>query len=463
MFRKLLNLFLPHHSNGFDPHLLRSGAIIGYVIVFLFTNFYVFPNLKIDNGTVFAASLNSDSIIELTNKERQKSGLNSLTKNQKLVNAAIAKGNNMLKYQYWSHYGPNGETPWMFIENAGYKYVYAGENLAKDFLSEKDVVTAWMNSTTHKANILNPTFREIGVAYVSGKLNNKDTIIIVQMFGSDQAGMPTKKESPEKVDRIEEYKPQISAPSDNTYVNKKEISIQGISEKGDTIEVYINGILSGKLPKPDKNFDIKTSVTNESNQIKVRAELTSTGEKTAYSNSVNIYLDTLPPSKDDIIIDTFKDSSNKVIITIQSSDNLSKGFIVQKDKAYELMKYQDYLYTTLDNSDIVNVTVYDLAGNELKFNHEISLSQNKDYPFISGTTTDSGEQGFIQIISASLGHIGTKEQINLIFMVILVAMFMINSIVLFVKGIKSENRSHPGMNFAFVLLIFVGLLSVITK
>lgn len=125
-------------------------------------------------------------ILELTNKERIENGLAPLQYNVKLEKAAIAKANDMLEKQYWAHYGPNNETPWQFIIGADYNYAYAGENLAKGFTDAEKVNTAWMNSETHRKNILDKQFTEIGITIVEGKLDGVDTHIIVQMFGSTQ-------------------------------------------------------------------------------------------------------------------------------------------------------------------------------------------------------------------------------------------------------------------------------------
>jgi hypothetical protein len=69
----------------------------------------------------------------------------------------------MAARDYWSHNTPDGQTPWSFITAAGYNYQTAGENLAYGFSTASDTVTGWMNSTEHRANILNGKFKELGV------------------------------------------------------------------------------------------------------------------------------------------------------------------------------------------------------------------------------------------------------------------------------------------------------------
>lgn len=82
---------------------------------------------------LLASEISSTYLVELANKDRQKKGVAPLQYNKKLERAAFLKAENMMKLQYWAHYGPNKESPWQFIIQSGYSYAYAGENLAKGF------------------------------------------------------------------------------------------------------------------------------------------------------------------------------------------------------------------------------------------------------------------------------------------------------------------------------------------
>ena len=101
-----------------------------------------------------------------------------------MAEAAREKALNMFKNNYWAHYGPNGETPWQFVLEAGYQYEYAGENLAKNFLFSDGVMEAWMDSETHRENILRDEYTEVGFAVVNGLLEGEETTLVVQMFGA---------------------------------------------------------------------------------------------------------------------------------------------------------------------------------------------------------------------------------------------------------------------------------------
>ncbi len=135
----------------------------------------------------FATDIKSESLLEVTNGQRIANGLPALRENAKLAQAALAKAEDMYAKGYWAHFGPDGETPWTFILSQDYDYEYAGENLAKNFMTSSAVVDAWMNSPTHRANILNGNYKDVGYAVLDGNLNGEDTTLVVQMFGTTQS------------------------------------------------------------------------------------------------------------------------------------------------------------------------------------------------------------------------------------------------------------------------------------
>ena len=132
------------------------------------------------------AEYSADTLVSMTNSARAQNGLGSLSTNSELATAAYNKANDMLTQGYFAHNSPDGKTPWDFIKGAGYDYVYAGENLAIGYTDATELFDAWMNSVTHRENILNPNYREIGLAVVSGNYQGSDTIVVVQEFGSPQ-------------------------------------------------------------------------------------------------------------------------------------------------------------------------------------------------------------------------------------------------------------------------------------
>jgi hypothetical protein len=132
----------------------------------------------------FASSITPSDVIAQTNAERAKVGLTPLQPNTELTRAAAAKGQDMIEDQYWAHFAPDGKEPWDFMHENNYLYVAAGENLARDFSNTDEMVRAWMASATHKANITNPRYQEIGIAVIDGNFQGYETTIVVQMFGT---------------------------------------------------------------------------------------------------------------------------------------------------------------------------------------------------------------------------------------------------------------------------------------
>ncbi|MBU2028683.1 CAP domain-containing protein [Patescibacteria group bacterium] len=143
------------------------------------------------------AAITPKEVIEMVNASRQAENLEVLAENKKLSQAAEAKVEDMLKEKYFAHNSPSGKTPWFWMEKAGYDYRYAGENLAIDFKNTEDQHAAWMKSPTHKKNILNKDFQEIGVAVKQGFIEGHLAIITVQEFGTPMSFVPAS--LPEKV------------------------------------------------------------------------------------------------------------------------------------------------------------------------------------------------------------------------------------------------------------------------
>jgi hypothetical protein len=90
----------------------------------------------------------------------------------------------MFAEQYWAHVSPSGTEPWKWFGDVGYNYSFAGENLAKNYPTSDATVTAWMNSPTHRENLLKKEYVDVGFAVVSGELNGKKTTLVVALYGA---------------------------------------------------------------------------------------------------------------------------------------------------------------------------------------------------------------------------------------------------------------------------------------
>ena len=106
-------------------------------------------------------------VLELVNVERAKAGLEALTLDDKLSTAAQKHSEDMAKRGYMAHVTPDGVDPWTRMGNEGAQGV--GENIARDQMTPEDVVQAWMDDPPHRAIILSPRARTMGLGVADGK------------------------------------------------------------------------------------------------------------------------------------------------------------------------------------------------------------------------------------------------------------------------------------------------------
>ncbi len=107
-----------------------------------------------------------NEVIELVNEIRGEHGLSPLKTNWQLSRIARYKSQDMHDNKYFSHTSPTYGTPFKMIKDFGISYNTAGENIAMGYKTPHEVVTGWMNSSGHRANILNSAYKQIGVGYV---------------------------------------------------------------------------------------------------------------------------------------------------------------------------------------------------------------------------------------------------------------------------------------------------------
>lgn len=194
--------------------------------------------LRATNSTTGTASgglitdknaLNPAQIIVLTNAERAKEGLPPLAYHSQLTEMSSAKAMDMISKQYFAHVSPDGTDVGQLADNAHYVYANLGENLALgDFDSSADVVLGWMNSPGHRANILNATFTEIGVAAIMGNYEGRMVWYSVQEFGRPRPICPKPDTTLEQT--IAGYEAQTRATEATLAELRKELETEGISK-----------------------------------------------------------------------------------------------------------------------------------------------------------------------------------------------------------------------------------------
>ena len=132
-----------------NPHLIYPGQVL---------------SIPQENSSVIAFE---HEVIRLVNEIRVEHGLQALTANWELSRVARYKSQDMVDHRYFSHTSPTYGTPFQMIKAFGLSYRTAGENIAYGQSTPQAVVNAWMNSSGHRANILNSSYTQIGVGYVA--------------------------------------------------------------------------------------------------------------------------------------------------------------------------------------------------------------------------------------------------------------------------------------------------------
>jgi len=188
MKKHVKDYFVPHSGNDYRPHGLQKAAMGGMSVLVLLS--FALTSAQsifwVQSDWLLGAILPA-VVTELTNDERVDGDLSPLRRNAVLDAAATLKAQHMAQNEYFAHYAPDGTSPWYFFGQVDYNFVHAGENLAIHFNDSSDVVDAWMDSPTHRANIMNGQYSEIGIGTAEGEFEGYKTVYVVQLFGTPAA------------------------------------------------------------------------------------------------------------------------------------------------------------------------------------------------------------------------------------------------------------------------------------
>ncbi len=268
--------FIPHEGNNHRPHILRTIGVRNIVIAVIFFEVFAFliptiANLNMSGGM---AAVLPAVLTNLTNKERRVYNLQTLVVSPLLDKAAQMKATDMATNDYFAHTSPTGKTPWYWLEKVGYKYQYAGENLAINFSDSKDVTSAWMASPTHRANIEKGNYTEIGTGVAKGIYKGRETIFVAQVYANP---LPKKlgqiKNKKEETKIIKEV--VVATKNKKNKVSKESTNVLGI-------EVVNN---------------VSNNNSNSTNQVTTKIKLKPTQEPTLFQD-----LQASPRNTTDIIL-----------------------------------------------------------------------------------------------------------------------------------------------------------------
>lgn len=250
MSKFLSHLFIPQKSNNYKAYLAQPGFMALLLAIYMLNQSILRSLAVIKPGILgFSSEITAEKVFYLTNLERRKIGLPELRLNSALSQSATLKAQHMFANNYWAHNAPDGTSPWTFFKQAGYQYLIAGENLAKDFYDTETMLGAWMKSPTHRDNILHTKYEEIGIGVVNGRLSGMETTLVVQHFGDPVVSLSDSKNpiQPKIVDQTEVVQTQ------NAYVEKVWGSQSAPSQTNQplinplTLSKLIGGIIFGLM------------------------------------------------------------------------------------------------------------------------------------------------------------------------------------------------------------------------
>lgn len=408
------HFFLPTHQNANIPYSLSRRALISYSAALLVIKVISLLYLAFaPSYYATATDITAATIIDLTNTERVSAGLDTLAPNGTLTQAAVLRANYLLDTGSFSHEGC-----WTFFQQAGYDYWFAGENLAKDFSQAEAIVTAWMSSASHRANILKEQYTEIGVAVVPGLFNGEPTVMVVQLFGKpkeaatppaetvlppaseppaesavDESGdEPQTSEPPAEepapvpeppadsagesaVDTTAPTAPTLTFPLNNSY-HTAITSVQGIAETGATVTLNDFDLELARGQAAGGVFTLSLSDDLAEGGHKLRARATDgAGNESSWSSPIDIIIDRKPPAVDATQTTAVVNLSNlttyiQAVVTDEALESVTAKFgdnEVTLEPGLFAGAYRQTIDRALAQGTDLRLLVTDRAGNSLSY------------------------------------------------------------------------------------------------
>jgi uncharacterized protein YkwD len=483
-FQKIRQFIIPVKENNYHPYALRRTALFAYSVFLITTNTFggYFSALTIPQ--VSAADISTSRLIQLANQERSANGLVNLKTNSKLTSAARDKANDMFKKGYWAHYGPDGETPWQFILGSGYSYIYAGENLAKDFVTTDAVHSAWMASPTHRANILKGQYRDVGMAAVTGNFKGEQTTIVVQMFGTTSSSasdnsdpsntLPTTGSTAKPSSAVLDP-PVFTQPQNGAVYKNNLLNIQGtVSNDGKEIVFYDKGVKIGAISADGGAFDYKptTPWTEGDHALSGTVTAKTTGSVSKKSSEINFEIDTVVPIifEDSVnVTSENKDGKSTIKISFNTSPDVTQAFLAISAEEYPLqtISLSEDKSTTLISGE-VEVALVDLeaAADEGKLIVR-DKALNEKALFVDLSAVQGQTQGVYSVLSTSTNSVARVlsqvsslsfiSKVNILVASFVSIIFILDAFVLWKMGVMREGARSALSTFMFVAVILIGV------
>lgn len=188
----LKDWFLPHEENAYHPHLLHTQRAVIYGGFFLALKAIVIVVVLLIPAEAFlipdVLEEEAQALYGLTNSVRVEEGVSPFTKDARLVSSAQHKAEDMASGAYFSHTSPDGASLATWLQDVGYPYRVAGENLAIGYSDPRALLSAWIHSPSHFANLIDTDFRETGIGVAAGEYEGVPVVYVAQHFGTQKTG-----------------------------------------------------------------------------------------------------------------------------------------------------------------------------------------------------------------------------------------------------------------------------------
>lgn len=477
---------IPSKNNNYTPILLHRSALVIYVLVIFIFNVVVgqmsFSSVQ--------ASVDASALYSLHNSSRAANGIGGLSVNSQLVTSATNKAQAMLSSDCWDHYCPSGTSPWSFILNTGYEYIYAGENLGEGFTNSNTLMNAWMNSPSHRVNVLNGNFTEIGIGFAHGSFQgNPNNTVVVVHFGSKgnntpkpnppadtpipvttktATATPTKKPvvtsapkpSPTTIPNI-----VIDSPQDGAILNTAEPEILGKKPDLSNLKIYVNEEDIGSVDTRGENFSFRPGKL-EDGEVKLKAVGFINNKQVTSSPEISFTVDTISPevSREDLEISYSGDKNTVITMKLKTSADSIKVFSSTDKGEFKKEDESVWILTTnksqVEENAVFSITAEDNAGNqtileiptrEILGYYDHNLYLNEEGREITRTNISGPLLG-------SIANGGVRTRVNFIFISFLLLLFSLDFYFINKSGLTGIRKSKSHLQISAIVILFMVVL-----